>query len=132
MQTSKSTLWPLAFLILGIVFVRANEPELRQLNVVRISTSKHHLFAPNYRAYDSPGPRLYPSKKTLHYCSFQVFRHGDRAPETFPQRFPNDPHMYESFFPMGPGGLTNVKKFIHIISASHSITNRPQSSAPQY
>ncbi|OXU17936.1 hypothetical protein TSAR_011002 [Trichomalopsis sarcophagae] len=72
MQTSKITLWPLAFLLLGIVFVGAKEPKLRQLNV--------------------------------------VFRHADRAPETFPKRFPNDPHMYESFHPIGPGGLTNEGK----------------------
>ncbi|XP_058796773.1 venom acid phosphatase Acph-1-like isoform X2 [Phymastichus coffea] len=39
-----------------------------------------------------------------------LFRHGDRAPETFPKRFPNDPHMHHTFYPMGSGGLLNTGK----------------------
>ncbi|XP_014205848.1 venom acid phosphatase Acph-1-like [Copidosoma floridanum] len=39
-----------------------------------------------------------------------IFRHGDRMPETFPKRFPNDPNMHDTYHPMGSGGLTNEGK----------------------
>ncbi|KAJ8680688.1 hypothetical protein QAD02_016475 [Eretmocerus hayati] len=39
-----------------------------------------------------------------------IFRHGDRMPKQLPDRFPNDPNMWDSFQPMGSGGLTNAGK----------------------
>lgn len=40
---------------------------------------------------------------------YQVFRHGNRAPD-IPQYelYPRDPYFNNSFYPAGIGGLTNV------------------------
>ncbi|KAL7297236.1 hypothetical protein TKK_0009640 [Trichogramma kaykai] len=44
----------------------------------------------------------------LRLCQLSVvFRHGDRMPDKFPLRFPNDPNMHEDF---EPGGLINEGK----------------------
>ncbi|KAJ8951146.1 hypothetical protein NQ318_021590 [Aromia moschata] len=37
----------------------------------------------------------------------QLYRHGDRTPS---RSFPNDPYFNESYWPMGYGQLTNLRK----------------------
>lgn len=50
------------------------------------------------------------SKKKLRFVSV-VFRHGNRAPDgTKFELYPKDPHVNDTFYPVGPGGLTNTGK----------------------
>lgn len=46
---------------------------------------------------------------------FQVFRHGDRAPDKGSEMFPKDPHNNKDFLPAGYGGLTDVSLIIFLL-----------------
>ncbi|KAJ8674282.1 hypothetical protein QAD02_005544 [Eretmocerus hayati] len=62
------------------------------------------LFSINMQA--SSDSSAEPVLRQLHV----VFRHGDRMPEQFPTRFPNDPNMRVKFEYPGSGELTNEGK----------------------
>ena len=57
------------------------------------------------------------------FIIFQIFRHGDRTPDANDdEKYPNDPYLNYSYYPMGRGQLTNVR-ISPLSSNFHSFLN---------
>lgn len=84
-----------------------NEPQVQQVNVV------NYIF----NLFNSDNQNF-----------FKIFRHGDRTPQTVPNKFPNDPNMFRDFAPIGPASLTEVRKINNFTSLRFQInvTSCPQ------
>ena len=114
--------------IIGVTAVRA---ELRLVNVVRGKcdiiyarfpltrhSSKIEMFrgtSTNFFASVDRDEMWNQLKNFIYRLShlflwFQIFRHGDRTPDaTDDEKYPNDPYLNYSYYPMGRGQLTNVR-----------------------
>ncbi|ENN82556.1 hypothetical protein YQE_01073, partial [Dendroctonus ponderosae] len=47
---------------------------------------------------------------SLHWPLLQLFRHGNRTPDSVQEMYPNDPYLIETYYPTGLGQLTNAGK----------------------